>query len=109
MYWITGLLGVAFAVTPFILGYSDNSAALWTSMVLGGITVVVSYLESAAGKYQRWEYWVAGIAGIGAIVAPFVLGYGYITQAVLISVVIGVLLAFSSGTELFMGKTSSSR
>lgn len=109
MYWITGLLGVAFAAAPFLLGYSDNSAALWTSVVLGGITVLVSYLESAAGKYQRWEYWVAGVAGVGAIVAPYAFGYGNITQAVVISVVIGLLLAFSSVTELFIDRGGASK
>lgn len=108
MYWITGFLGATFAVAPFLLGYSDNTTALWTSVVLGGITVVVSYLEATVGKSQRWEYWVAGFIGIAAIAAPYIFGYGNVAPAMLASVVIGLLLAFSSVSELFIDKSSTS-
>lgn len=101
MYWITGLLGAAFAVAPFTFGYADNSVALWTSLLLGGSVMVVSYLEAASEDKDRWEYWVTVAAGIVAVAAPFILGFGSQISAMWISMAIGILLAVVAGYKLF--------
>ena len=38
MYWLTGVLGLILVVAPFIMGYTENLAALWTSIILGKTT-----------------------------------------------------------------------
>ena len=106
MYWITGILGLIFIVAPFVFGYSTDSVALWTSLVVGALTLVVSIIEGAQADRQQWEYWTAGILGIIAIFAPFALGFSTFTQATWSSIVLGVLIAVFAGSRVFtMGKS----
>lgn len=104
MYWLTGLLGIASAIAPFLMGYSDNGAAMWTSLTIGIVLVLVSAFEWVAEGRQAWEYWVAGIAGLTAIVAPFVLGFSALTVAVWTLVIIGVVAIIAAGIKLFPGR-----
>lgn len=101
MYWITGVLGLILAVAPFIFGYTDNSAALWTSVLVGGATIIVSIMEGVQAD-RRWEYWAAGILGLIAIISPFIFGFGGNTTAMWTTVVLGVLIALFAGSRLFM-------
>lgn len=103
MYWITGILGLAFAVALFIFGYADNPVAMWTSIVLGGGVLLTSLVEGAGDK-GKWEYWVTALVGLGAVAAPFVLGFGSITIAMWTSVGIGLLLALIAGSKLYYGQ-----
>ena len=105
MYLLTGVLGLIAVAAPYALGYSDNSAALYTSLGIGAVLVVTTILEWAAEDKQMWEYWVAGGVGIGAIVAPFVLGFSGITNAVWTMVIIGLVTVLAVGTKLFSNKT----
>jgi len=106
MYWVTGLLGLILAAAPWAFGYSDNMVALWTSLIVGAATIVVSILEAAQSDRAQWEYWAAGILGVVAIFAPFVFGYGNIANAMWSTVILGVLIAAFAGTRaLSTGKT----
>lgn len=104
MYWITGILGLAFVIAPFVLGYSGDSSALWTTIVLGAAIVVVSGYKAFADKMGKWEYWAAGICGLLAVIAPFVLGFNAQTTALWATLALGVIVAVLSGYEvLFRG------
>ena len=107
MYWITGILGLAFVLSPFVLGYSNNTAALWTSILIGGATIVVSWIEGTQQDREQWEYWTAAILGIVAIVAPFVFGFGEQSVATWTSVVVGGLIALFAGSKLTTGQWRS--
>lgn len=101
MYWLTGVLGIVLTFSPFVFGYSENTFALWTSVILGGTSIVMSVFEGATGGKGRWEYWVVTIAGFAAIAAPFVLGFGAIQAAMLTSVAVGLLLSYVAGSALY--------
>ncbi len=100
MYWLTGILGVAMAIAPFVFGYSANSNALWTSVVLGVGVVAVSIFEGAVRGKEQWEYWVTGSIGILAILAPFALGFNTHVTAMWTTVAAGILIAFAAGYKL---------
>jgi hypothetical protein len=106
MYWVTGILGLALVLAPFVFGYADNTAATWTSLILGGGTIIISFFEKLANNHDRWEYWVAMAAGVVAVIAPFVLGFGGWTVAMVATVAVGILLAAVAGTKLYYGRTS---
>lgn len=102
MFWITGILGLLLGLSPFILGFANQGVALWTSLVLGVIVVVVSIIgliSSAADK--RWMYWVIGLAGLLAVIAPFILGYAGSASALWTSIIVGAVLALWDGVKVF--------
>ena len=103
MYWATGVLGLLLAISPYMFGYSNNMVALWTSLIVGGATVIVSILEGMQADRQQWEYWASFVLGLVAIIAPFVLGFGALSAAVWSSVVLGVLIALFAGSRLTTG------
>ncbi len=105
MYWITGILGVVFAVSPWLFGYADNSVALWTSLLVGVVTIIVSVIEGVQADKEQWEYWTAAILGIVTIFAPCVLGLRQSTSAVWTTVVMGALVTIFAGSRLFMRST----
>lgn len=102
MYWMTGILGLILVMAPFVFGYSSNAPALWSSILVGLATIVISWIEGAKHDKESWEYWTAGTLGVIAVSAPFVLGFGSVTAALWTSVVIGVLIALFAGTKLSM-------
>lgn len=104
MYWVTGGLGLLLAVAPFLFGFTDNTNAMWSSVILGGVTVAVSIYEGLGHSRDRWEYWVALGAGLAAAAAPFALSVGPITAALWTTIGIGLLLMGSAATKLFNGK-----
>lgn len=101
MYWLTGVLGVAMALAPYFFGYTNNSAAFWTSVIVGIGVVAVSIVEAAAHDREAWEYWVAGLLGITALLAPFIFQFNGISEALWTSVIGGGLLAVFAGSRLF--------
>ncbi len=89
MYLLTGFLGILAIVSPYLFGYDNDVVALWTSLIIGGVLLVSSIFEGVAADRERWEYWVAGIVGVGAILAPFVLGFSTLTTALWTLLVVG--------------------
>lgn len=42
MHWITLLLGIWVFISPWLLGFADNAAGLWSNLLSGLILVVVA-------------------------------------------------------------------
>lgn len=103
MYWFTALLGVVFITAPFLFQYSSDTIALWISLVVGAVLVVMSLLEAVFEDRDTWEYWVAGGAGIVAILAPFILGFS--AAAVWTMAIAGVATVLATGLKLSSGRT----
>ena len=108
MFIITGLLGVALALAPWVFNYSNDSTAMWTSVIVGGLVALASavkgvLLDTEEGN-ANWEYWVAGLAGVVAIAAPFVLGFTAVTAALWASIIVGALVVIISGYEVVVAQ-----
>lgn len=104
MYWITGVVGLFMILAPFLFQYSTNTGALWTSLLAGGVVAIASYVEAMQHDKADWEYWIAGIVGIFAIVAPFLFGFTAHAAATWTSVLAGGVIAFLAGSRLWLGK-----
>ncbi|MBI2338466.1 SPW repeat protein [Candidatus Daviesbacteria bacterium] len=105
MYLLTGFLGLVSIIAPYLFNYSQSSAALWTSLAVGAVLIVASIFEGIAADKERWEYWVVGIVGLGAIFAPFVLGFSTLSTALWTLVIIGIVTILAAWTKLFPGQT----
>ncbi len=97
MFWITGILGLALGLSPFVLGFADHSLALWTSIVLGVIVVVVSILGLfSTAMDKRWINWVMGLTGLAVFIAPFSFGYARHAQPLWAGLFMGAALMLAS-------------
>ncbi len=105
MYYLTGLFGLLAIAAPFLFGYNNDIAALWTSLVVGASLTIASIIEGFEGGQDAWEYWVAGIVGLGAILAPFALGFSTSTAAVWTMMGVGVVAIIAAGAKLTSGRT----
>ena len=63
MFWLTSILGLALSISPFVMGFASHGIALWTSLVLGMIVVVVSLIGLTS---TRWT----GAGNIGCSACP---------------------------------------
>jgi len=105
MYWITGFVGLLFVAAPFALGYSDHAVALWTSVILGAAIALVSAIKGFLPEERaNWEYWVAGLVGIAALIAPYALGFSDHAAALWSSLIIGAAVALLSGYQVLWGQ-----
>lgn len=105
MYLLTGFLGLVSIVAPYLFGYSADTTALWTSLIIGAILIIDSIFEGVAADRERWEYWVAGIVGVGAILAPFVLGFSALSAALWTLVIVGVVSVLVAWSKLYPWRT----
>lgn len=103
MYFLTGILGLVLILAPFILGYSDNQLALWTSIGIGFALTAASILEWTAEGTQMWEYWVLGIAGLTAVFAPFMLGFSFMSLPAWTLMLTGFIAMGVAGAKLVPG------
>jgi len=101
MYLLTGLVGLIALAAPFVLGFTGNTAALWTNLIVGAVLLIASVAEAFEQDRDNLEYWVAAIFGIGAISAPFAFSYTDHTQALWTSIGVGVLAIVAAGLRFF--------
>jgi hypothetical protein len=99
MYWTIIILSILLGISPFVLGFSGNVAALWTTLI-SGIALLVTGIA-------KW-YKAAFILGIWVFVAPFILGYSSIPGALWTSLVIGAVIAVWTGIKWFGAKSPQS-
>lgn len=104
MYGLIALIGITSLFAPFVFGYSDNSAALWTNLTVGFVLTSVSLFERLARDKENWEYWVVGGIGCVAVLAPFVLGFSRQGEAFLATFILGVTAVVISAYKLYLGK-----
>jgi uncharacterized membrane protein HdeD (DUF308 family) len=97
MYWVTGILGILLIIAPFVAGYTNDPAALWSNIIIGAIVVIVSAIEGGVRDRARWEYWFAAFMGLLAILAPFALHFTVPLAAFWISLILGFVIAVLAG------------
>jgi hypothetical protein len=102
MYRLTGLLGVVVTLAPFLFNYVNHPLAFWTSLIVGAVLTISSVIEALDEDEKPWEYWVIEITGFAAVLAPFILGFGTLLQAVWTLEIIGVVAVILAGSELFI-------
>jgi len=101
MYWITGILGLFLVMAPFVLGYSMDVTAMWSSIILGLAVIVLSAIKGFVHNMAaRWEYWLVAIMGVLAIVAPFVLNFRTQPQPLEASIILGAVVIVVAGYQL---------
>jgi uncharacterized membrane protein HdeD (DUF308 family) len=98
--WINVVCAVLLFISPWVLGFSGELAAARTAWV-GGIVIFVMAVAAIA-QFAEWEEWVALIVGILVLISPWVLGFAAVHAALWTCVVLGIIVALSSISEIWV-------
>ena len=103
--WIMLVCGVLLFLSPWAMSFSGDmwpARAAWA----GGIVIAVMAI-AALVQFAEWEDWVALVAGVLMIAAPWVLGFAAMHAAMGAFVVLGLVVALASVSEIWMLHTST--
>jgi hypothetical protein len=101
MFWANMILGLALMIAPFVLGYNTNPTALWSSIAVGAVIAVASGYKAYTKTTDRWEDWVDVVAGVIAILLPFVFGFNTLAVALWTCIVFGVIVTAVASYDLY--------
>ena len=97
--WISLVCGVLLFISPWALGFVGELAAARTAWV-GGI-VIAAIAIAALVQFAEWEEWVTLVVGLAVAAAPWVFGFAALHHALAVCVVLGLIVALASVTEIW--------
>ncbi len=100
--WVDMVLGVWLAISPWVLGFTDNDAATRNALIVGVAVAVLS--GSTFLVYNVIEEYVDVVLGIWLIISPWVLSFSGTTDMVADFVIVGALVAGLSGYEIWASR-----
>jgi hypothetical protein len=100
--WVDMVLGAWLAMSPWILGFTDNSPATRNALIVGIAVAVLS--GSTFLIYNVIEEWIDVILGIWLIISPWVLSSSGNSSVVADFVIVGALVAGLSGYEIWASR-----
>jgi hypothetical protein len=92
------VLGAVLFLSPWLFGFAagPQSQNAWiTGIVITALSI------AALAAFAVWEEWLNLIAGLWAIVSPWVLGFQG-TTAMTVHVIIGIIVAALAAIELWI-------
>ncbi len=97
--WTMLVCGALLFVAPWALGFSGDPPAARAAWI-GGVVIVVMAI-AALVQFAEWEDWVALIAGVLVIAAPWLFGFAALGHAVWAFVALGLIVALASISEIW--------
>lgn len=101
--WLVAVAGLWELLSPFALGYSALTVAMWNAIIVGAVLVVLGawaalYKEV---KTDRTLDWINVILGVWLVVSPFALGYSDTVTAMWNNIIVGVVALVLAGWAAF--------
>ncbi|MCB0064312.1 MAG: SPW repeat protein [Caldilineaceae bacterium] len=90
---INVVLGLWLIISPWVFSYTADSGALWNSIIVGIIVVILAGTRVANVMQNTWLSWLDLVLGLWIIISPWVYNYTMSTGAMWNSVIVGVLIA----------------
>jgi len=94
------VLGACLALAPWVLGFTGQTAAAWNAWVVGAAIAFVAV--DAFVNLTEWDEWANFALGIWAVVAPWLLGFAALAQAMYVHLLIGLIVAVLAAVDLWM-------
>jgi SPW repeat len=96
--WASWLLGFWLLLSPWILHFADEAAAMQNAVVLGFVLILAEVVTLSA--FQVWEEWINIALGAWLVVSPWVLpGIGPAASADF--VIVGLLVIALAAYEMW--------
>ena len=93
------ILGAVLFLSPWFLGFRAENGATWNAWITGGVIAVIALM--AALQTYDWEEGVNLLAGLWALVSPWVLGFSGVSYAMWTHVAVGAIVAVLAAGELW--------
>jgi len=97
--WISLVCGALLFISPWALGFAGDLMAARTAWV-GGIVIAVMAI-AALVQFAEWEEWVTLVVGLAVAISPWVLGFAALHYALAVCVLLGLIVALASITEIW--------
>ncbi|MER3537504.1 MAG: hypothetical protein C4298_05385 [Thermus sp.] len=88
--WANLVLGLWLLLSPWLLGYTSLTNALWNSVIVGILVALMALMHLRGGPL--WEEWVNLVLGIWLILSPWILGFSGMASPTWNAVIVGVLV-----------------
>jgi len=101
------LLGLILCITPWVVGFTAEQIATRTALVTGtgialvGLAAVLGHALAAG--------WINLVAGVWAVLAPWIVGFSALAGAMWSHVIFGALVALAAGIALWLEYEGSTR
>lgn len=89
--WINLILAALLFISPWVLGFVDQTNASWNAWICG--IIIAALAVSAIVRFAEWEEWINALLGVWVVVSPWILGFSAVLAAVWSHVILGVLIA----------------
>jgi VIT1/CCC1 family predicted Fe2+/Mn2+ transporter len=95
--WIIALCGLwelGDIALPFVVGFGHVQAFVWNHILVGLILVLAGARAALTGNVRtaRTMHWIAAVAGVWLIIAPFLLGPPEIPAGLWNDIIVGAIV-----------------
>ncbi len=87
---VNAVLGVWLVLSPWALGYTGTTAAMWNAVVIGVVLVAIALGAMTAPR--AWEEWAEAALGLWMAISPWVLGFSGLTTVRNTALVTGLVI-----------------
>jgi hypothetical protein len=88
------MAGLWEVLSPFILGYSAITVALWNAIIVGVVLIVLAAWAALSEQVRldRNLEWINAVLGVWLILSPFALNYSTVVTALWNNIIVGVVV-----------------
>ena len=97
--WVNLVCAVLLFVSPWVLRFSGDVMATRAAWVTG--VVVAIFALAALVQFAEWEEWISLVLGVWMVAAPWVVGFSGVSLAVAAFVILGIVVALASVSEIW--------
>jgi hypothetical protein len=90
--------GIAFALSPWYLGYTWQPNASWNAWIVGGVVALIAI--TALFAFHEAGEWINGLLGLWALASPWALGFMSATTAGAAHIVAGFIIIALAAASL---------
>ncbi|WP_457094563.1 SPW repeat protein [Microvirga sp. P5_D2] len=97
---VNALLAAFLFFSPWLIGFTESESAFWNAWVCGPLIGILAI--TAINALYEWEEWSNATLGLWVLVAPWVLGFSYVTEALWTHVGVGLAITVLAVVELWI-------
>jgi hypothetical protein len=92
--WLVAVAGLWEVLSPFILGYSATTVAMWNAIIAGVVLIVLAAWAALSEevRFDRNLEWINAVVGVWLILSPFALNYSAVVAAMWNDIIVGVVV-----------------